>query len=242
MPICKLCEQEKKLINAHIIPKAFFSLPLLNAEPAKILSSIKGVYPKTTRTGIYDSGILCGSCDGKLGILDQYVAERLIQKKEFNQLTFVQAVGRRYANVNPDLVQKFLLSVLWRASVSNHYFFSRVSLGPYENTIASILREEKEDPYVIPAILGEFSSENPPVLDPHSTCFEGVRFWVIYANRFIFYIQTDKRRTPSQFRPFCVKPKAPLISIVRSWDKSKELAVLTGVARANPGAFRPRTP
>jgi hypothetical protein len=34
-----------------------------------------------------------------------------------------------------DKLRRFLLAVLWRASVSGHEFYSRVKLGPYEGEI-----------------------------------------------------------------------------------------------------------
>jgi hypothetical protein len=128
--------------------------------------------------------------------------------------------------------------VVWRASVSDHYFFGRVNLGRYEAIIASILNGGSADSYAIPTILGEFDSDDVPILDPYFTRIGGVRFWVIYANRFVFYIQADRQRTPSEFTSFCLKAGQPLISLVRSWENSKELPALRTVAQANPNAFR----
>jgi hypothetical protein len=49
-----------------------------------------------------------------------------------------------------DKLKRFILAVLWRASVSTHSFYSYVSLGPYE----SILRARIFDP--APLAMDEF--------------------------------------------------------------------------------------
>jgi hypothetical protein len=94
MATCKLCGHERKLIKAHIIPESFLALPTSDEGSAKILSSIKSVYPKTTRTGIYDDSILCQRCDGELGIFDQHAAEALIKPTETEELSFIRVIGR----------------------------------------------------------------------------------------------------------------------------------------------------
>ena len=76
------------------------------------------------------------------------------------------------------------------------------------------------------------------ILNPHATRFDGVRFWLIYASRFIFFIKVDKRVTPKVFDEYVIRKGRPIVTIVRSFDQSKELPILRKLARGNPGAFR----
>ena len=56
--ICRGCNQDKKLVKAHIIPESFFRGLRGEKEPAKILSNRKDFYPKKSPIGIYDTEIL----------------------------------------------------------------------------------------------------------------------------------------------------------------------------------------
>lgn len=61
--VCRFCEQEKKLIKAHIIPKKFY----LGIKDDRYLciNSKKGKYTIQQQGG-YDSNILCGDCDNHI--------------------------------------------------------------------------------------------------------------------------------------------------------------------------------
>lgn len=78
---CKLCGENKKLIKAHVIPKAFFNT-LLDSDDdfLKVISSKKGIREKISRMGIYDKHILCDTCEQKFGPLDDYGFKVLIQQ------------------------------------------------------------------------------------------------------------------------------------------------------------------
>jgi len=87
-------------------------------------------------------------------------------------------------------------------------------------------------------MLGEFDRGDVGALNPHATRFDEVRFWLIYANRFILYIKTDRRVTPELLSECIISKGRPVISVVRSFEQSKELPILQRVVRANPRAFR----
>ncbi len=239
MSICKLCGNDRPLIKAHIIPESFWSLPPTGEEAAKIISSKKGSHPKRTLTGVYDTELLCERCDVSLGQLDQHAAECLLRSDNFEEAqTSERPFARIYRDADPLKVQRFILSVAWRASISNHSFFERVSLGPYEEAIKGFLLNKIEAETGIEVMLGEFDKADPATLNPHATRFDKIRFWLIYANRFILYVKTDKRVTPNSLNECIIRKGRPVVSIVRSFDQSKELPVLQNLVRANPHAFR----
>jgi hypothetical protein len=47
-------------------------------------------------------------------------------------------------------------------------------------------------------MIAEFDQADVPQLNPTYTRLAGIRFLVLYANRFIFYLKVDKKPTPSQ--------------------------------------------
>jgi hypothetical protein len=236
MPICKLCTEDKKLIKAHIVPRAFFLLPPPTQDAAKAISD--NDHPKRVRDGIYDMEILCGECDGKLGLLDQHAAEHLLQKGttgkvELGRTTF----GHFYETADPEILRKFVASVAWRASISNHYFFRVVKLGRYEELIrGALLGINDLDP--IDVVLGEFDKDGAAMLNPHRTRFGDINFWVIYASKFIFYLKVDQGRCPPDFTAYKLQKDQKVAAVLRSWMESRERDVMVGLARRNPNAFR----
>jgi hypothetical protein len=240
MAICKLCRTDRQLIKAHIIPQSFYA-PASSDGVAKILSNTKGVWPKKTPIGVYDENILCADCDGKLGELDQHAAEQLLQNGPTKTIQTTEpdskVIARCYETADPGKLLLFIASVVWRASVSSHDFFSRVELGPYEAIIRAMLQGKDRDSPRVQALLAEFDKSNTATLDPHSTRTDGVRFWVVYARQFVFYLKLDSQAMPAALTELSIEPGKPIISVVRDWNGSKEMAVMQKIVLANPAAF-----
>ena len=237
MAICHLCKEDKVLIKAHVIPQALYPNPNDVGGIPRIASANSGVYPKKVRIGIYDPNILCESCDGKLGILDQYFVENVLRKKPTRVTIKAEGLLHQYDGSDGATVHSFLISVLWRASVSSHSFFRRVELGRYADGIRSQLLGNANCDSAIESFISEFDINNVPILDPHFTRLDGVRVWIIYANRFIMYVKTDRRAMPVEFRGLTLTGGLPVKSIVRPWKHSKERLLHLRVAEANPNLF-----
>ena len=122
--------------RAHIVPACF----------ARRLSSIRGRNIHLTATGGQrarqqngetDDNILCRACDAVIGQLDQYgleVCQRFPTgpyNERFAELNVVD--GDRFA--------LFVLSIIWRASISNRENFACIDLGRYEALAAKALFE-----------------------------------------------------------------------------------------------------
>lgn len=60
---CKLCNQNKKLVKAHIIPERFFKSIKISEKPLQIYAAKAGTYPKRSHIGLYDPHILCYECE-----------------------------------------------------------------------------------------------------------------------------------------------------------------------------------
>lgn len=146
---CKLCGSEKKLIRAHIIPEYFYkelydtghSFFAFQEDQNAIKRSLK-------RKGFYDLNILCKECDAKLGTqFDDYGAAILwgSSHKKIEMIDFVSDIDsrvkwREVRNADAERFKLFLLSILWRASISTLEFFKDVDLGrKHESQIKNFL-------------------------------------------------------------------------------------------------------
>lgn len=160
---CKLCLQEKKLLQkSHIIPD--FMYQELFDENHKLISFVTSdpKRAKSVSSGEYESNILCKDCDNKIiGALETYASKFLyggrisVKTKDFikpDGLKFTQVYGVDYSKL-----KLFLLSILWRASISSRPFFKNVSLGNYEEEIRQmIINSDAGLPAKFPCILTSF--------------------------------------------------------------------------------------
>ena len=142
--LCKYCGLEKELCGAHIIPRAFYDKKHkylgLTAE-----GDIDAVH---AQNGLKDYNILCKECDNILGKYDNYAATILKRKivghplipedKKKNEQIYVLTKE----DFNYELLRKFFISLVWRASISN---LVNVSLGKYEEIALQILKGEVPD-------------------------------------------------------------------------------------------------
>jgi hypothetical protein len=103
-----------KFISAHILPRGFSRL--IRADPASELLKVAAdkVGPAFPQLGETDQGILCADCDAKLGKDDGYAIDvcRSFQPDDLKSDPF------EIGSVDADRFSKFILSFLWRASIS----------------------------------------------------------------------------------------------------------------------------
>ena len=102
------------------------------------------------RTGEYDRYILCRECDNvRIGELESYVkpiiyggseglSESQIPRGE-NRVNLAGAELTYYENLDYKKFKLFLLSVLWRASISKRETFSLVNLGSDEEILRKMI-------------------------------------------------------------------------------------------------------
>jgi hypothetical protein len=102
------------LINAHILPRGFARL--IRAEPEAELLKIAadGVRPASPQLGATDRNILCADCDSALGKYDDYAVRAC---KDFKP-DYPNSDLFEMKSIDTEPFSKFILSFLWRASIS----------------------------------------------------------------------------------------------------------------------------
>lgn len=144
---CKLCLTEEATTNSHILSEfnykgAYDSLHrILLVEPKKIY------HPKIMQKGLREKNLLCLSCETKLSKWERY-ADAILNgstRPEFANLSYQRIVdlkGMEYGLVRGADYAKFklyLLTNLWRASVSTSSYFRFVRLGKHEELVRRML-------------------------------------------------------------------------------------------------------
>jgi hypothetical protein len=128
--ICKLCrKQVEKLVDSHIIPRAFYE----ELGKLELVDKSKHSHDVIYKKGVYGN-FLCLSCESKFKLVD----ERAIQVlKKGSKTVLVHSADLHAANIvenafeNRKNLHEFALSVLWRAAASGRVEFKGIELGSY---------------------------------------------------------------------------------------------------------------
>src|SRR6266446_2010756 len=126
-----------ELINAHLTPQSF-SRHIQGISGPNILVS-RERYTKKIPRGFFDRSILCERCDGILNKryddpTFDFLKTFVVRPHEMRGSDYFEKQG-----VDCDLLCGFVLSILWRYSISKLQNTSDVHLGPYEDRVRDVL-------------------------------------------------------------------------------------------------------
>ena len=241
---CRSCNEAKKLVRSHVVPESFCKPFVREGKAAKILAPHE--YVKVSHTGIYDQTILCDECEQLLSAPDDYAQKLLhLHIVEFEAIMVAgELVAERIVDYDYALLHRFILAVLWRASVSTHDFFKEVYLGPHEDKIRRIVfggeSANNEYPFVAGRLVHVTKNNIMPA--PIRERIDDTNYWRIYAGDFHFWVKVDSGRlTPNSFAELQASSGNPLIFLCRDLAGSPEYrAAITAVklrkvGRASPG-------
>ncbi len=125
-----------ELIEAHIIPQSFARDIRDGATRNFRITRHKAAVAKQ-QLGEFDAHILCAKCDGLLGVLDDYGNE--VCRTFARDHVKLEDGAFELRNVDGDRFARFVLAILWRASISKRPGFASVKLGPYEASARDVL-------------------------------------------------------------------------------------------------------
>lgn len=166
--------------------------------------------PNKRFTGEFESDILCVSCDNIiLGTLDSY-AINLFFKGFNDDIVKIHNVknlnGYDYSvieNIDYKKLKLFLLSILWRASISKRDFFRDVNLGPYENIIREMIllndpKESKDFPIITYSTKDEKLNFNSLIGQPRKVKQNNSHVYIFVINGLIFLYFINNRFISSE--------------------------------------------
>lgn len=205
MPNCKLCDQDKPLIEAHIFPD--WAYRPLKDKGKHFIQLTEGLKERKLQSGHWDSNILCKECDGDvIGKYDTYAADFFNQ--DFSPLlttfkeTNKEAVTYHVKDFNYTKLYIYIISIFWRASITNNAAFAKVDLGPYENIAKEIILSgvpKHEDIFEVaifaaePPASGERFEKS--VIHPFRTKFGDANCYRFVIAGFEFVLKVDQRKS-----------------------------------------------
>lgn len=236
--LCKGCEEERPLIKAHVIPRSFF-LDLKGDSPFlhSLGFSDGAAFDKKSPAGEYDQGILCKECDGHIGKLDQYGKEFFIEQSYESKPVYhgLEEVGLEVTGIDGARLSKFILSIIWRASISERDFSKNVRLGPHSPTLKEFVFNDVVTPKSFGCFLYKFSKSRSvqqaekiitsPVRDRlgctnyYKFCLAGYSIWV----------RVDQSKPRSLHSQFEMGSGQKIMIPMIDYDKSSEYKNLKAV-------------
>ena len=151
------------------------------------------------QAGVADPSILCKECEPKFTAWDTYGFEILsVPRSEADAIRADDGAPMAIPidDLNYDLFVLFILSVLWRASVSTAEFFEHVDLGPYEERIRELLWNEiAPQPSDYAVMLGTCLDQRFPnvILQPDKCRPDGIHLNRLFFPNVYAHVKTDQR-------------------------------------------------
>ena len=124
--ICALCQEERELVRSHILPQLLYKHAFEEDDRIIGIGSVPDQYQPFYYSGIWKY-LLCDHCDGKvIGPWEDYFEKKVLAPSDHVQKC---GAGRlEIRNLDYPKVKLFLLSLLWRMSVTSRREFSSVKL------------------------------------------------------------------------------------------------------------------
>ncbi len=240
--ICKLCLQEKKLLKqSHIIPN-FLYKELLKEDGFFVKANLKDLTKKPLYTGIFDRYILCKECDNNtLSKLEDYACKVLYGVKKIKGVTLRNEVNQHGVEwtmvygIDYRKFKLFLLSLLWRFSISSHEAYKYVNLGLHEEKIREmIFKNDPKDILDYPCSISSYRKHTDlsykVISQPlkHHNENGGICYSII-INGFIYNFHVSKNLTPDYISEIIINknnelkvihmPKENAIKIIKKYTK-----------------------
>ena len=226
---CRFCARDRKLVEAHIIPRSFFGINPSQKQPVRLVTNVTGRYSQKVPKGVYDSTIVCEECEQRFSPWDDYAFEIFMESwGSFDKITERgQDICYCLPSFDYPRLKLFFMSLLWRAAVSSNPFFGKVDLGSREEVLRVAI--ERSDPGSVDffgVVLQAFDSEDIGILDPYAERFSGIRFYRFYLSHVIAFIKVDSRPFLDPFASMALGPDRKLVLIHKDFINSKERQIM----------------
>ena len=213
---CRLCRENKKLVNSHVIPKALHKE--FQGEGVSDIYLRDQLHLERSPTGVYGQ-FVCQECEYSFGQYDEYGVDFVRKYKDGKAGKPLN--GLLIAEVDYKKLKLWLMSILWRADACDRDMFKNVSLGEkWRHDLTRRIKNDSPgcfDDYTVMASLfhneEHFGVENIGqwyMRDPKRFRASCVNFYKFYIyGGFIFLIKVDQQKAPNKLNKFFLRNGEP---------------------------------
>lgn len=152
--ICKLCLVEKELVKESHIFSEFLYTNFYDEKHKMLSFAPQSLDEENSRInripkGEYEGGLLCSNCETIISKYESYVRKFFLggnfaKNKKPVYKHFKNIKGQEFtqiSNVDYTNFKLFILSLIWRASISSRPLFKEISLPNYNDKLREMLYE-----------------------------------------------------------------------------------------------------
>ena len=178
---CALCRQEVSLVKSHIVPE-FLYKPHYDEKHRALLFDKRDAPYTVLQKGLREQ-VLCEECEARLQVFEDYFARYWFKRRPLP--TKIVAPEVALSGIDYTRFKLFLLSIVWRASVSDHA--PKMSLGPHEERMRSMLVDVNPGPMgLYPIFAGVIVDEDGQLWDGAMLTPLKIRVKAHWACRMVF--------------------------------------------------------
>ncbi|MES2113197.1 MAG: hypothetical protein V4577_30885 [Bacteroidota bacterium] len=230
--ICQLCKKEKELIKrSHIWPDFMYKGMYDEKGRLYVINSQDLTKHRTVQSGSHQQYIFCSECDNvRIGQLERYASNHLYRKpyledgddfKQINVPGGIQVIHCEHLDYNQ--FKLFLLSLLWRASISTESVFENFKLSCEEEEFLRecIYDQAVVDEMVFPSVL---LTSSGATLDENFIAVDASRPGMVkfYINSFVytFYLSENKKDETTRQLAIGMDHKMGIMKVSRAqWNE-----------------------
>lgn len=216
---CQLCQQQKKLMKAHIMPNSMNRV-LRNVLGDDLNSPMLTIEKETGKTkplpmGVYDKTIICSSCDGGFSPWEKHALEVLFTNHKWSNLRYnrvAKPVCYTLLNGEYAALKLFVLSMLWKASASGLEYCKKVKLAPdkMEQLRKMLVSADPGDSETFAVRIAQFYRMDVGMtFEPHEELIDGIRYVVMHVPGYKILVQVDDQKLPLG-HAFALTPDGPM--------------------------------
>ena len=227
---CNLCGNDRELKNSHIIPEWVYTDLYDEKHRFNVLATTKIKPRPLEQKGIREK-LLCNDCEQKFSKYEKYAREVI----RGGESVLVQKYQNKIlvSDINYTLFKLFQISVLWRAGISNNEMFSKVDLGPHENTLRNMLIvEDPGSSNKYGCLMFGIINENDVVSDfidqPEELRIDGMRCYRFVFSGFVWVFFVASHSPNTNAKSFMISEKGVITICIRQF---KELEYLKRFAK-----------
>lgn len=228
---CRLCLKKSQLVQPHIIPEFMFECSGLYDEKHRFLIIEKRDDTpkfKQRQKGLRER-LLCKECETRISRWERYARSTIYGPGNPKKVRLTGEGVALFDDVEYKRFKLFLLSMLWRMSVSSLKEFSRVNLGRHAKTIRSMLLGDdpgNEDDYGCFLTSVIFDSDDLEtnenlrrfMLHPERIRADGHICYRIFIGGFLYVFVVSKHNIPAKIRGLFLNRSNQLPVLIRRAD------------------------
>lgn len=211
---CKLCLKGPP-VKSHIIPEFMYEGSGLYDEKHRFFIIEKsGEIPKfqQKQKGLTER-LLCQRCETKISRWEGYARRTIYGPRDPRKISTSPERVALFDDVDYKRFKLFLLSILWRMSISGLLEFGKVRLGCHEEKIREILLGDdpgSEDNYgcLITSVIFDIDDREKNenlrkfILSPERIRAHGHICYTLFVGGFLYVFVVSKHRIPAKIKEF----------------------------------------